>query len=406
MKKRAKIEKRLSELREKLNGSTDLSTEDRAAFEKESLKLEGDFRAALDEEVKDAEKRAVDAAPLARRVECRRYIQAAMTESALDGAERELQKELRLGENSMPFAALDPVVESRAADQDDGVERRADAATVPAAGVISKPRQSVLRRVFQRTDAAWLGVVMPSAPAGTPNYPVMTGGAAGAMKAPGAAQDAEAATFTGTTIEPTRATARYLYRVEDAAKFGDLEAILRSDIREVLGDLMDAQIVSGDDTGANLSGFIENSDDSGVQDPGAKATLANFDSAFADGVDGIYANGADGVRILTGIETERYLLTNRVATGEQQTYRQAVMANGAGGFRASKRVAAPAANIQKAFRFRPAEFRGIAPVWEGISLIRDPYSGAAKGEVALTVLMLFGYAELRGSAKELRFKLA
>ena len=400
--KRIKIEKRLSEVRERLNGATDLPKEERAALEKESLKLEGDFRSVLDEEVKDAEKRAVEAEPLARRVSATRYITTAMEQRSLDGAEAEFNKELKLAENAMPFAALDPGIEIESRK----IEKRADAATAPPDSVIAKPRQSVLRRVFQRTDAAWLGVMMPSAPAGIPNYPVMTAGASGGMKAAGVAQDAEAATFVGNTIEPTRATARYLYRVEDAAKFGDLESILREDLREVLGNLMDAQIVAGDGAGANLDGFIENADDAGVQNPAAKATLADFDSAFANGIDGVYANDAMGVRILTGIETERFLGTNRVATGEQQTFKSALSVGGAGMMRASKRVAAPAANIQKAYRFRPAEFRGIAPVWEGLQLVRDPYSGAAKGEVALTVLMLFGYKEIRGSAKELRFKLA
>lgn len=400
MKRSIEASKRLSEIRERLNSERETMPEkDRKELEAEAIKTEREFRAALDTEAKADDEKAEAVQPLADRVECRRYLQAAMTERTLDGAERELQQELNLPETAMPFAALDPGIEVRA------VEHRQDAATTIADAVVSKPRQSVLRRVFQRTDAAWLGVQMPAAPAGTPNYPVMTGGTTGSMENAGDAVDAVAATFTGTTIEPTRATARYLYRVEDAAKFGDLEAILRQDVREVLGDLMDTQIVAGDGTAPNISGFITNADNTGVADPTAVAKVGDFDAAFGDGIDGLYAYDSAGVRLLTGIETERFMRKTRINTGEQPTIREMTVAAG-GTWRASKRVAAPASNIQKAYRIRTNEFRGIAPIWEGVQLIRDPYSGAAKGEIALTVLMLFGYKELRGGAKELRFKLA
>ena len=49
----------------------------------------------------------------------------------------------------------------------------------------------------------------------------------------------------------------------------------------------------------------------------------------------------------------------------------------------------------------------VIPVWEGITMIRDPYSGAAKGETALTAHMLFNTAFLRKDAwKRINFKLA
>ena len=35
---------------------------------------------------------------------------------------------------------------------------------------------------------------------------------------------------------------------------------------------------------------------------------------------------------------------------------------------------------------------GVAPVWDTARLIRDPYSSASKGEVALTLQTLWGFA--------------
>ena len=37
----------------------------------------------------------------------------------------------------------------------------------------------------------------------------------------------------------------------------------------------------------------------------------------------------------------------------------------------------------------------VAPVWEGIRLIRDEITGAAKGEVALTAISLVSFGVLR-----------
>ena len=40
---------------------------------------------------------------------------------------------------------------------------------------------------------------------------------------------------------------------------------------------------------------------------------------------------------------------------------------------------------------------GVAAVWEAGELIRDPYSGAAKGEVALTLCYLWDFGLPRTS---------
>ena len=40
----------------------------------------------------------------------------------------------------------------------------------------------------------------------------------------------------------------------------------------------------------------------------------------------------------------------------------------------------------------------VAAVWEGLELIRDPYSGAAKGQVALRAIALWDFAILRADA--------
>ena len=46
---------------------------------------------------------------------------------------------------------------------------------------------------------------------------------------------------------------------------------------------------------------------------------------------------------------------------------------------------------------RGLEGAGVAAVWEAGELIRDPYSGAAKGEVALTLSYLWNFGLPRAS---------
>ena len=60
------------------------------------------------------------------------------------------------------------------------------------------------------------------------------------MTAAGTARDATAATFATVTAEPKRLTGRYLVRIEDMAKFAQLEQALRNDLRLAMTNSMDA----------------------------------------------------------------------------------------------------------------------------------------------------------------------
>ena len=370
-----------------------------ARAELETLeKADAALAKAFEAEAAEAEKREDDApfVDLQGRIECRAYLNAAASDGKLEGAEAEFNKELGLADNQMPYAAL--------LDDEDRAEMRADVPTTVVDSAKHKPRMSVLTRVFRRTDAAFCGIRMPTAPRGLPVYPVMTAGVAGDTKAEGAAIEAEAATFTATMITPTRATARYLVSVEQLAQFADLESILRADLRMAMGKLADDLVVSEDATSPNPGSIISHADASGVTNPGAIATLKDFDDAYADGIDGLYAYSREGVRLLTGIETERFLVTKR---HDETASTFGAMVSAAGGMRRpTTRVAAAVTNVQKAYRIVPEELRAIMPVWEGLEMIRDPYTGAAKGQIAITALMLFGFDIIRGTVKELRFKLA
>ena len=388
-----------------------------AANEKTAARLTGDgdaeFRAefaqmvSLDKAMLDSVKKAIDHAAREEEPEWRQltsavttadYIPAALRDGAVEGRAAEINKELGLTDRHMPYAAL--------LDDEARVEMRQDADVAVVDAAKGKPRMSVIPRVFRRSDAAFCGVMFPSAPRGLPIYPVFTSGAAGAMAAPGDGVDAETTTFTGTMIEPTRATANYLLRVEDAAQFADLESLLRADLRAALNKLMDDAVVSLDANSPNPGSIISHATGAPAADPAAVATLSDLDTAFVDGIDGLYAYARAGVRLLHGIELEKYLGKTR-HTEVPDTYAE-ILGRSGGMRRATSRIPKdqPSANIERAYRLVPEEMRAYAPVWEGLEMIRDPYTDAKSGKVRITMLMLFGFDIPRGTVTELRFKVA
>ena len=399
-----------SKKRDKAHASTIAEVEKRAeadpeesapawlALAKEDLEAGKELRAALEKELEDAETLAGD--PKWRKtieqIEVRHYLEPASEGKKLAGVAKEVNEELRLDDHVMPYDAL--------LDDKDRVELRQDVATTVPDAARSKLRQPVIPRVFRRTDAAFCGIAMPTAPRGQPIYVVLSGGVAGAMANEGIGVDSEAATFDSTIITPKRQSAAYTLRIEQTAQFADLESVLRADLRMAMGKLMDDTVVSEDETGANTGSILSHATGAPAADPTAKAKLSDFDQVFADGIDGLYAYGRDGVSLLHGVETERFLSVER---HDETAMTYGAMVNAAGGMRrATTRVAAPVGNVQKAYRFVPNELRAFAPVWEGIEFIRDPYTDAKKGETRITAIMLFGFDIVRGSVTERRFKLA
>ena len=374
-----KLQKRLSELREEF--AKESTTEDRRKeIRAKMVELEPKLRAELD---KAEQREATPIAGLSDRVELRNYLDAAINNRAVSGAEKELNEERGLKlDNSIPWDALLPTQ-----------EERADTATSVAEGAIGENQQGILARVFNDTVTSFLGIRMPSVGVGDQLYPVITAGASGAVKAAGASQDAEEATFTGVSIAPKRLTANYLIAVEDMARLRGMETALRSDLRQVLGSLLDTQVIAGNGTDPNFSGVLTELDDPTAAS--AAVTYASWAAEVAAGIDGKYANQLSQVKHVVGTKTYQKL----VSTFQDKTAESALMFSNqhSGGIRASNAIAAPSNNVQAGIR----TVRGsdaVAPVWQGIQLIRDPYTNATSGQVRLTAFMLANFKFLREAA--------
>ena len=405
-----RIQLQISECRERLNILSAVETPsdaERAELEQreaEYPQLEARYRAALSAEAETAEAEKLDGdtafRELVERAEVRDYLGEAVNPNRIaEGASAELRAEI-MGNAAragvMPWAALLPI------------EQRQDAATEGPTDV-GRNQVGIMGRVFAQTAGAFLGVTTPSVPVGAQSYPVLASGTSAAMRSPGQAQDAVAATFTVTNLEPVRLSARYLFRIEDLSRLGGMEDALRADLRGVMGDARDVQILNGDGTAPNVQGLL-----AALTDPtetlSAVSTFGDFLEAAASAVDGLYATALNGVRILLGVETYRVAAATfrDAAGGASEVAISDYLAARSGGIRVSANLPDPASTIQQAIVVKGgAPQAAVAPTWEGIELLRDPYSGASQGEVSVTAHALWNFKVVQTAAyQQVQFKVA
>ena len=282
-------------------------------------------------------------------------------------------------------------------------ERRA---VTPAPATTDENLSGIVPAIFDRSAASWLGIEMPTVPVGDAGYPVLSTSLTGSVVAESAEAPETAGAFTVSMASPRRISGAFKFTVEDAARLNGMESALRQNIGSVLSDELDKQAINGSGTGDGTVNGLLNI----LADPAAPAanaeTFARYVSAAAGHVDGLFAVELAGVRQLVGVQTYGHM-AGTFRANEDATMAEAWLMQRTGGVRTSRRIAAPpdsgdAANIQNAIirRSNPAGDRvAVMPVWEGLQMIRDPYTGARKGEVGLTALMLVGdVIVLRGGA--------
>ena len=108
-------------------------------------------------------------------------------------------------------------------------------------------------------------------------------------------------------------------------------------------------------------------------------TFDRYVAAASSHVDGLYATGMADIRLLVGPHTYRHAAaTFRGTDGE--TAAQTYLASHTGGFRASRRIPDPSGHVQAAIVRRSAPGRvAVSPVWQGVEIVRDPYTGGRGG---------------------------
>ena len=400
----------LIEKRNKLPTGQEPTAEDVTAMDSATRKvtaLETEYRASLVAE-QEAENKRAQHDPDGAELEMRRllsrsnvlaFVNEAVTDHAVTGAEKELREAVFAdSEDStdrlMPLDLLLPSdeLETRARP----IEHRADTVTPVASAALADGSQaSVLERVFTRSVAARLGVAMPSVPVGAAVYPIMSSGTTASMAADGTQVDAGAGTFTGHTLEPTRLTAAYLFNARQSYQLRNFESVLRRDLAAVISDKMDDQIINGDGSAPNVSGFV--TELTGPTGLSAATTWASFWEIFTGSVDGLNAYNLSDLRAVVGTDTHSHMQSlfrgNNTETSGYEYVGERI-----GGMSVSSRIAAKDSADRQNNIMALTSYPGrnaVAPIWRGLELIRDPYSNAGKGQVRLTAIAFWSFKVLR-----------
>ena len=332
-------------------------------------------------ETEDAEARERRA--LEGRAEVRRYIGAAMEGGrAVDGAEAEYNAALGMGATAFPLRLLAP--ETRAT-------------TDTEAGAM---QGTWLDRLFAETCAMKVGVSFRSVGPGVQAYPVTTAGATAAQRGRREAAADAAWTVGVTEIKPSRNAVRAVFSVEDAARLRGLEDALRRDLRAALTEGIDRAVFVGDDganeNAADITGLQTHADVTEVTlTQAAKVKPADTVARLAGLIDGVRATMPGHLRIVATVGTNTlWMSTIANSAAENQTLAQFLRASG---FEWATRGGIETATANGDFGAfiglaRGIEGAAVAPVWESARLIRDELTGASKGEVAVTLQTLWGFA--------------
>ena len=406
-----RLEVRASEIRQRLNEISGLEGDkltDEIRTESDTLQTEyrdteTKRRAAIVAEsveaekvvpVEDADAETRERRELRSKAQVHRYIGAGLDMRAVDGVEAEYAA-AEGAAGRFPLRLLAPDIE---------VRQTTDAESGASQG-------SWLDRLFAQAAASRVGITMRSVPSGVASFPVTTAGASGAQQDRSEATAAGAWTVATTEMKPKRGSVRAIFSVEDMARLPGLEEALRRDLRAALMDSIDKAIFRGD-TGPGTASYdlvgmqtaaISEITLTQSQKTKGPATLAKFLGL----VNGLHAESLSDLGIVTSVGANVLWGSTIVAAAvENQTLAQFLRANGMS-WGARYDIDTNTANNDYGAYIglrRGIEGAGIAAVWESAGIIRDPYSDASKGEVAITLNYLWDLAFPRtANFKRLKF---
>ena len=373
-----------AELDQLETGTPDLERQLRAAQSAVEIEESEQRTAGPSNDPGDAEDREVRA--LRSRVKLSGYVAAAVEQRGADGAELEYNQARGIAGNRFPLELLAPPVETRATTDTD---------------TTTTPRRW-LDRLFAGTAAERIGITMESVPAGVASYPVTTAGASAAQRQRSTDAAADAAWTIGVTeMKPKRNAVRLLFSIEDASRIPGLESALVRDLRMALMEGVDRAIFLGDagatGTDADIIGLRTAAINETTIKQADKIKGPETLAAFTGQVDGIHANGLGDLRVVTSVGAWRLwenTIINLATATNNQTLAAFLRTAGLSWMSRGEIDTDTANGDFGAFvgRGRGIEGAGVSAIWEAGELIRDAFSGAAKGEVALTLCYLWDFS--------------
>ena len=351
----------------------------------------------LDEEPEEDEddSEADELLSLYKQADPARYIQLSVEEKPLDGVEAELNAAMQMSDSGkLPIGLLLPRHQMIPDD-----EQLADVVTAitTETTVNTSP---IAARIFKATAAGLMGFQMPTVQSGKQRYPYMTGGTTASVVARGTSVDAAAATIAVVDITPVALQASYVLDRDTILQNGaEVRTLLESDLRDVMGDALDDEILAGDGASPTrrkgLFPFISTASPSTGNDDTA-TSWAEAEAIAAEFVDGKHFMEDTGARMLIGPDTYKYLRKLYQASVNRPNALASIRADGVTVF-VRDRVPAKVAKSGSRGEYQDSIYasqrgaqRVVIPVWNDMDLLVDPYSSGRKRSVELTFFMYFG----------------
>ena len=284
---------------------------------------------------------------------------------------------------------------------------RADANTnAPSSGTGVNVRP-IIPGVFETSlSKTLLGCEFPSVQSGQYSTITITGNLTAGARAEGTAQQSTAATLTSVSGGPKIISSRYTRNIRQAALLGtEMDPPLRMNMRMTHMQAVDSQVLAGNGTAPNLNGIFSQQSD--PTDP--SSNNLDWDSlweVFIDALDDPFAMSPMDVALLVNKATYQAAAKSfrdetidktsgaAVSLGDISLVDYAAMKSG--GLHFSDHMPDFASNIAGGLVIRKGcRDKGlpsaIVPNWNSAYLtVEDPYSGAASGDVAITMHSLIG----------------
>ncbi len=371
-----KLQIKMSETREKLNGMLEVRDGDtdklavRQKLVDEIQGFEAELRAAIKAD-DDTTSESREWADVSGRFDLGELFEGVMEHRASSGAIAEVQKERGLGLNALPTEML--------------MEKRA---VTPAPSDVGQSQSEITGYVFANSVQAFLSVPSPIIPVGDSTFPVLTSDPAAGTPTENDAQAETTGAFTADVLTPSRIQASFFWSREDAARMAGMGDALREALQGGIADKLDSEIMRGTNgllTGTNLSNHNVNS-------------VTGFSDYISDfgysRVDGRYAASGADVRLVMGSSTYAHAGSQyRHANADDVALDR--LSEITGGVRVSAHVPAVSGSKQNVL-IRLGQRRDmVAPVWGGVTLIPDEITKAANGQIVLTAVLLHAVRILR-----------
>ena len=315
---------------------------------------------------------------LRERVDFTRYVRGAIAAvPVVGGAEAEYNAELAIPDGYFPLDLLTRDLEQRAARDGDGMASQA----------------TWLDYLFAASAAERVGITFRSVAPGTATFPVMSAAADGVQRARAEAVAEGTYTVGITEAKPKRNAVLGVYSIEDESRLPGLADSMIRNMREGLASAVDKACFVGDagatGTDADIAGLTTAT---GV----VESTITQVNKVKGDEllkvflawVDGISAQTMQDLRAVVSVGSNvLWGGATHAAAVDNETVAQYLRANGVTWVTRAGIDTATANGDFGAFvgLGRGIEGAGVACVWNQGRLVRDEFTGKAKGEVELSL---------------------